>query len=206
MRETRARRFRCRGCALANRLAVLALTVFVFASCAGSGGLPGSPGAMQPVFYSSGAALAPDLVRLTGGPFTSGQLQLTVTIGGPTTSTDIVGFAFDLVFSDPYLVQVLAVAPGNALGGNVMLLPQQPAIHDGRLTVGIVKTAPAAGMQIGAPESTVVTVLLKTMKKGTSTVRFENAAACDSAHADTCQQNPIPSITFDAGAGTITQN
>lgn len=183
--------------------AVLALSAAGLFGCGGDGDDNGDR-LGPPAFRPSSATAAPDRVRLTGAPIGDGHLRLDVVIGGPTTSSDLYGFDFNLLLSNPSIVQIAGVATGNALSGNAQA---NAVINGSRIVVGVTKLAPP-GNRVTATEATVVTIQLRMLGRGSTTVAFAgttpstspaDAAALDSAGAE------IPSVQFDTGTATITQ-
>ena len=117
----------------------------------GDGGVITPPPGPIPVFQCSDSPAAPDTVVLQCGERISASTwRINVVIGVPTTSTDINGFDFDVVF-DPLL---LAYVPGSAQpgvllsqgGGTVLFAAATSPGDPGRLVVGIHK-AGATGVQ-----------------------------------------------------------
>ncbi len=188
-------------------LATLGLALGTLASCGGGGGGDDTaPTATPPTFSPSATAPAANLVTMTGSSTNNTTLELRVNIGGPTTSQDIFGFAFDLLLSDPSLVQVGTPSAGDALTGTVSALA---SLQGSRITVGVTKQAPATGNGVAGASAVVVRIPLRTLKKGSTTIRFvgstPSTSAADAAALDSTATK-INSITFDAGAGTLRQD
>jgi hypothetical protein len=163
-------------------------------ACGGGGGGHHS----GPAFTCSESAVGVDTVALVCATKISKDIwQLDVVIGGPTTSTDISGFNFDVVFDSSDLSYV----PGSAVlgtllsqGGDDPLLSADPASNDpGRLIVGIHRTNQPQGVGGAGPENLVLSFCLKANMLtafGPDLVHFENAEAVDSSGT------PIAGITF----------
>ena len=117
----------------------------------GDGGVITPPPGPIPVFQCSDSPAAPDTVVLRCGERISASTwRINVVIGVPTTSTDINGFDFDVVF-DPLLLAYLpgSAQPGVLLsqgGGTVLFAAATSPGDPGRLVVGIHK-AGATGVQ-----------------------------------------------------------
>ena len=165
------------------------------ASCGGGGGGHSSSG---PALRCSDSTVAANVVALTCGPLVQGDIiRIAVTLGGPTFSSDIMSFHFDVVFDATELAFVSgsgAVGPLLSQGGDSPLLLASLASNDpGRLIVGISRTVQTTGVQAAAGRNTVLTFELQAdpaMKFGPAPISFQNAEAFDS------QGNPIASISF----------
>ncbi len=161
--------------------------------------------AERPVFTSTSTAEAPDLVRLSGGEgLRSDQIQIEVSIGGPTTSSDIFAINFDIVFSDPTLVSTLSSAIGDVFTVSSDPLVPPPiavvgAVIGDRVNVGVTKCIPDTGEGVDAAGATIVTIVFTTNHTGSTSLWLENGVALDSTGA------AIGSIVFDDGEATITQ-
>jgi hypothetical protein len=187
-------------------LATIGLGLGTLASCGGGGGGGGSePPADPPTFAPSATAPAANLVTMTGSSTNDTTLELRVNIGGPSTSSDIFGFAFNLLLSDPSLVQVGTPSAGDALTGNTTA---SASLQGSRIIVGVTKLG-GAGNGVAGASAVVVRIPLRTLKKGSTTIRFTGSSpstsAADAAALDS-NGVKIGTITFDAGSGTLTQN
>ena len=154
----------------------------------GDGGVITPPPGPIPVFQCSDSPAAPDTVVLRCGERISASTwRINVVIGVPTTSTDINGFDFDVVF-DPLL---LAYVPGSAQpgvllsqgGGTVLFAAATSPGNPGRLVVGIHK-AGATGVQ-GTQYLDVILAFQLTSQTAASfppqVLRLENFRASDSS-------------------------
>jgi hypothetical protein len=109
-------------------------------------------------------------------------------IGGPTSSMDISGFNFDVVFDPANLSYVSGSAQLGTLlsqdGDDPLLVADVASNDPGRLIIGIHRTNQPAGVQGGAPHSIVVDFCLRTDKPlsdfGPDLVHFENSEVVDS--------------------------
>jgi hypothetical protein len=123
------------------------------------------------------------------------SITLTVRLGGPTTSADIYGFKFDLVF-DPTVVQFEPPAMAGGFlsqdGASTIVQADAAAGDPGRLIVAITRQSEPAGVRGAAASQVVMTLLFRGVLPGETTVGFENAEAVDSDLA------PIPEIGFGA--------
>ncbi len=193
---------RCRASLV---LAALSLAL-LSAGCGGGGG--DTPTTPPPVagLQASGTAAAPDGVRMVEAARSGSTLDVAVALGGPSTSSDIFGFAFDLVIGntsmltfsgdDPVVGTVLDDSDPNC--DTEVLAQQNPG--DDRVVVGVTKLgALCPGNGIGAGEPLIATFRFRVTGTGTSTLDFGGVPeALDS------QQNPIPSISFDGASATVT--
>ncbi len=174
-------------------------------SCGGGGG--GGSGHVTPVMhFTCGGAVAasPDQISLSC-PATSGSPMLvTVIIGGATTSTDIYGIKFDLVFSPTVMTFQAPAIEGTFLnqGGAATSIIAAPAPGDpGRVVVSITRTGAVSGTQAAAPQATVITLgFAATGLTGATFLTFENAEAVDDS---TPTPTPIVSIGFTSSPLTV---
>jgi len=154
----------------------------------GDGGVITPPPGPIPVFQCSDSPAAPDTVVLRCGERISASTwRINVVIGVPTTSTDINGFDFDVVF-DPLLLAYLpgSAQPGVLLsqgGGTVLFAAATSPGNPGRLVVGIHK-AGATGVQ-GTQYLDVILAFQLTSQTAASfppqVLRLENFRASDSS-------------------------
>ena len=165
-------------------------------ACGGGGGGSDDDGI---AFRCSDSPVAANQTAMLCGTKIDSQTWLVqVTLGGPTTSADISGFDFDVVFNAANLSYVPGSARLGALlgqDGDDPLLVAQVASNDaGRLIVGVHRTNQPAGVQGAAAENLVMDFCLRTDSPlsafGPDLVHFENAETVDSLGA------PIGSISF----------
>ncbi len=182
---------RSKSCLLGLCAAAAALS----ASCGGGGGGHSSSG---PALRCSDSAVAANVVALTCGSLVQGDIiRVAVTLGGPTFSSDIMSFHFDVVFDATELAFVSgsgAVGPLLSQGGDSpLLLANVLSTDPGRLIVGISRTVQTTGVQAAAGPNTVLTFELQAtagMKFGPALISFQNAESFDSLG------NPIAGISF----------
>lgn len=195
-----------------SRRILIGLSALVLLPClACSGGSDGDSG-ISASFTPSGTAAAPDRVRLRQGSAAGDTVTLQVALSGPTTSSDIYSFAFDLVLSD---ASVARYVPGSATIGNALIPTGSQGTTLGvsqsgnRVVVGVSKTVGGAGNGVGAIEATVVSLVFELLRGGSTTVTFAGSPANpqnptnDPAALDS-NLAVIASIDFDAAAGTLT--
>ncbi len=156
-------------------------------ACGGGGGGGGDSG---PSFNCSDSPVGVNTVALVCGTKVSGNTwSLKVVIEG-TTSADISGFNFDIVFP----VADLSYVSGSAelgtyfsQGGSVALFAADLASNDpGRLVVGIQLPDQAVPVQGGPGQNLIMTLRLKANSLtafGPDLIRFENTEAVDSTKA-----------------------
>jgi hypothetical protein len=111
-----------------------------------------------------------------------GTIELEIVIGGPTTSTDIVQVAFDLVFDGDVLRFVPPAIEGPFLseGGSTTLLAGVSPTDPGRLIVAASLIGGGSGVQGAAPGELVVALTLRAVSVGSTPVAFDNAEVVDS--------------------------
>jgi len=161
-----------------------------------SGG--GGHSSSKSVFQCTDSASAKDVVVLLCGQRTQADVWLiNMVIGGPTTSTDISGFNFDVVFDPTDLSYVSGSAALGTLltqGGSQPLLAADLASNDpGRLIVGVHRTNPSTGVQGTATQNLILQFSMRAnllSNFGPVPLQFQNAEAVDSSGA------AIGSVTF----------
>jgi hypothetical protein len=130
-----------------------------------------------------------------------------VTLFGPSTSADIYAWAFDVVISNPNVVEFVAGSAqmGTTLttcpGQNLALqASQQTAGGVTSVVVGLSKLGTCAGNGVPAGSHVVVSLTFRVKTTGSSSLTFGGPGgprALDSNLA------PIGSIEFDTGAATL---
>lgn len=193
-------------------IASLSILVGLGCGCGGGGGAGAGAAPVAPTlsasFVPSGTATATDLVRLRGGAAAGDVIDVEVALGGPTTSSDLYSVAFDLVIADPSVVRLERASAGGALtvsGGQSRNV--QASTSGNHLVVGVSKLGGGAGNGISAGEAVVVTLTLKVLKAGATTLTFSGPpgagpssgpAALDSAG------QVVRSVRFDASSVSVT--
>jgi len=163
------------------------LVCAVLLSCGGGGGGDDSSGL---VFKCTDSPIAANQTALLcGTKISSDTWLIQVVLGGPTISTNIAGFDFDVLFD----AADLSYVPGSAHMGTLLsqdgddpLLLADVANNDaGRLIVGIHRTNQPTGVQGAAAENLVLDFCLKTNSPlssfGPELLHFENAEIVDSS-------------------------
>jgi hypothetical protein len=175
----------------------------------GCSGSHGDSGVITPTlgasFLPSNTPAASNLIRLRGGTSADDVVNVEVVVGGPTSSSDLYGFAFDLVIADTTVVGFERATAGTALtvtgsqSRNV-----QASLVGNHLIVGVTKLGGGAGNVIGAGEAVVVTLTLKVLKAGTSSVTFAGATAVSGCAGFDSAGQVVPSIQFDPETVSVT--
>lgn len=156
----------------------------------------GGDDSSNPVFQFECSALdavTADQISMDCPSSTTGLIPMGVIIGGPTTSNDIYGIKFDLVF-DPLVLSFSSPAAegtfldkdGAATTFQADVSPQDP----GRLVVGITRQGNVAGVGATPPFELVITASFSGVTSGTTDLAFENVEVVDSS------LTPISSIRF----------
>ena len=144
-----------------------------------------------------GGAVTPFADQVALGCPADGVDSITIAIhlGGPTTSSDVYGLKFDLVF-DAAVIQFDPPAMEGSLlsqGGASTILEANAAEGEpGRLVVAIARQGEPGGVPGVAADQVVMTLLFRGVAAGSTTLGFENAAVVDSSLM------PIPEIEFGA--------
>jgi hypothetical protein len=155
-------------------------------ACGGGGGGGGSDG---PAYRCEDSAVGGDTVAVVCAQRTAKDVwRLRLVVGGPTTSQDIMGFNFDLVF-DP---SVLSYVEGSATlgtflsigGDNPMMAAALSSSDAGRLIVGAHRTHQLFGVGAGTGPETILELSIRAnmlTAVSPALLRFENAEAVDSS-------------------------
>jgi len=149
--------------------------------CGGGGG--GNESVVPRLMCSGATSPAPDQVTLGCPAEGIDSITVAVHLGGPTTSSDIYGLKFDLVF-DPTVLQFEPPAmEGSFLNRDGAATILQAGIllgEPGRLIVAITRQGAPAGLQAAGTDQVVMTLLFRGVTPGSTTLVFENAAVIDS--------------------------
>ena len=194
------------------RLAVAMLSVAAL-SCgggSGGGGEPiGTPVTAQ--FAASGTAPAANVVRLTQAVLDKDLVRVNVVIGGPTSSSDVYSFAFDLVLSD---ATVAAYVPGTAQAGTALQVSGGQTLsvlasqNGPRVVVGVSKLGGGSGNTIASGDQIVVSLVFRVLHRDVTSVSFGGSSSDPSSPnfrpvALNSQGSVIGSVTFDTAAARI---
>ena len=181
---------------LGTRIGLLpaALAILVSVSCGGSGGGGG------PVVECNAIDAAADVVNmLCGGRLDRFTQRIRIVIGGATSSTDIQGFNFDLVYDPAEIVYAGGAEQGDLLnrdGDDPLLVASLANGLQGRLIVSIHRTNQPQGVQGPDPVNEILSLNFEVadpdVMTGPAPISFENAEAVGSA-------GTIPGITFADG-------
>ncbi len=174
------------------------LAFLLLAACGGGGHHHSAP--IQTFACSGVAALLPDQVSLECPGSASGMIPVRVVLGGQSTSSDIYGLKFDLVFDPAVLTFVPPAVEGSFLnqdGAPTILQAETKPGEPGRLIVAITRQGAVGGLQASFPSVLVMTLSFGATGTGSTTLDFEHGEAVDSTLA------AIPSIQFVAQPLTI---
>jgi hypothetical protein len=154
-------------------------------------------------FYSSGTASQPDQVRMVSGGVSGDVVTVQVKITGPTTSSNLDAFSFDLLLSDPTVADYVdgSASAGAALDPEGTSQIDVHVIHDQqRVSIAVGTGGGSAGTGISAGSATIVSLRYRILKKGTSALQF---APDPSPMALNGAGVPVSSVTFDAAPSAI---
>jgi hypothetical protein len=186
-----ARRYNSPGLVL-----VAFLTILVLCSCSdGDGGLTAE-------FTESGTQAAEDLVRIVSGG-SSGDVVTVEVVCGETQRTDVYGFAFDLVLSDPSVAEYVvdSAEAGNAFDSMVATAQQ----NGGRIVIGVSQTD-QTGDGVPGPESVLLRLSLRALRAGTTTIRFEGSTGSNPSSEPSAVDSdgdPIGTVVFDPSPASV---
>ncbi len=174
--------------------------LLLLAGCGGGGHHHGAP--IQTFACSGVAALLPNQVSLECPGTASGMIPVRVVLGGQSTSSDIYGFKFDLVFDPAVLAFVPPALEGpflNQGGAPTILQAGTKPGEPGRMIVAITRQGAVGGVQASFPMVLVMTLSFGATGTGSTTLAFENGEAVDPSMPPAA----IPSIQFVAQPLTI---
>jgi hypothetical protein len=181
----------------AGALVAVVFIAVVMMDCSHGGHSHNAP---VPYFTCSGGALpAADQVAMTCPATESGMLNITVNLGGPTTSHDIYGIKFDVVFDPAVLTFTPPAYEGLFWNGATSVLAATASPGDpGRIVAAISQTGSTPGLGSSQPTVAVMGIFLGPAGTGTTNVTLENGEAVDSSLA------PIASIQFSSTSLSVT--
>lgn len=114
-----------------------------------------------------------DRVRLVVKPGLGGASAVEVRFVGPSSSQDIYSAAFDLILSEPALVELAGSKPGDLFPGQPLV---QAVLANDRLVVGVTLLGEPRGVGVPAKEATLLTILLKPKASGKLQLAFAPAS------------------------------
>jgi hypothetical protein len=163
-----------------GRLILTSCAVLLATGCGGDGGGGGTiPPGLSGTFTASGTSASANQVRLRSGTPSGDLVSIEVAIGGPSVG-GLYAFAFDLVLSDPAVVEVQGItvpSSGGALTAAAgQTLHAEAAKAGDRIVVGVTKLGGGAGNAVSAAEAVVATLVLRVLQAGTTTVTFAGSS------------------------------
>lgn len=197
---------------LGPRLALGATALAVVASCGGGGGGGTVTNPLVATFSASTAVQLADRVKLLERSTLGARVTLDVTLFGPSTSSDLFAYAFDVVISNTSVVRfVSATAAGPALTPcpmqNVLVQASQ-APGSNRVVVGVSKSGTCAGNAVPAGNNVVVGLTFDVLAPGSSTLTFSGQVAPNNPGGGPVALDSnlavVPSVAFDTQAATLT--
>jgi hypothetical protein len=189
-------------------LTLVALAASAAVACSGGSGagVDVVDAGLSASFASSPTASAPGLVRLVPRTVAGDTVVVDVVIGGPTASGDLYSAAFDLVLGDP---TVVAYEPGSAAFGDALsVVPPQTAnvlvsqVGD-RIVVGVSKSNGGAGNAVTDAQDTIVSIALRVLREGSSTVTFDGPPAGGDPVVLDPAGAAVSGVGFDAASASI---
>ena len=165
----------------AGRVTAALLCAFLPAACGGGGGGGGGGGPAPGLTCDGTVASARDLVRFDCPAGSGSPIAVRVMIG-ETTSTNIYGIKFDVVFNPAVVVFDPPAIEGDFLDqdGNGTAMEAGTQSNDpGRLVVSVTRVGAVGGVGLTGAEKTVITLPFMGVASGAATLAFENAEAVD---------------------------
>lgn len=185
---------------------VLIFAGLLLAAACGGGGGGGGGSTPRAAFAGSGTALAANRVIMTGATVTDSQVRVDIKIGGPTTSSDIHAFAFDILLGNPSIVSLDHFSPGEAIPGTEGTAKETLATQEGNRVVVSVTKLGVPGVGVSGTSANVISLFFNVTGQGRCSLTFANSqpdnkppSALDSGGSQ------IPSISFDSASATISK-
>ena len=195
---------------------ILMAGLLLLLGCGGgsSSGDPTQP-AVSAQFTASGTAAAPNLVRMTQAVVDRDLVRINIVLGGPTSSSDIYSFAFDLVLSDASVASYVAgtAQAGNALqptGGQTIAVFANPdSARPNRVVVGVSKVGGGSGNGVGTSEEAVVSLVFRVLRRDVTSITFGGSSSNPTSPnfnpvALNSANTVIGSVDFDPAAVRLT--
>lgn len=185
-------------------MAVLLALAALLTPLACSGGDGGSVLPPAAGFQPSGTPASADLVRIEGQP--GGDTVLVqVVIDGPSASSDLYSFDLSLEIADPTVAQY--VSGSATLGTTLTLSGTQTAAavaaqNGAIVTLGATKLGGGAGNAVGSGEHTILSLTLRVLRRGATTITIAGLPDFDPAALDS-HGSVVPSVRFDLAAASI---
>jgi hypothetical protein len=165
-------------------LPVLSILACLPLLCCGGGSSsdPTTP-AFTAQFTPSGTPAAANLVRMTQAVLDRDLVRINVVIGGPTSSSDLYSFAFDLVLSD---ATVASYVPGSAQAGtalqpsagqSISVLANPDSDRPNRVVVGVTKVGGGPGNGVAGGEPTVVSLVFRVLRRDITSITFGGSSS-----------------------------
>lgn len=199
-----------------HKLATVSTRAFILVTLAtaalfgvGCGG-GGDSSSFSSSFTPSGTPQVANRIKLVQKGASGNLLVVSAIIYGPTTSTDLYSFSFDVVIGDP---TVLSFSPNSAVagpaltvsGGQTVSAIAAPAGADPtHIVVGVSKVGGGAGNQVTGTSAIVVDLSFGFLKAGTSTLAIASSPAPAVLDSTLPNGAVIGSITFDTATGAAT--
>lgn len=160
-------------------------------------------------FTPSATPPAANRVRLTGAAIDDDTVRVNVVINGPTTSSDIYAYAFDLLLSNPPVASYIA---GTAVAGDALqpdaaqgqTVTTQVAQQGARVVVGVSLTGGTTGHGLPAGQHTILSLDFD-VHSGITGISMVGSPA-SGAPAALDSSNPpavLPSVVFDTALSAI---
>ncbi|OLD64286.1 MAG: hypothetical protein AUI47_06760 [Acidobacteria bacterium 13_1_40CM_2_68_5] len=179
-----------RGCHIAAALCLALLGAPALIACGGGGG--GHHGVVTRITCGGVTVPGQDQVEFACPANSVSPIAVRVVIG-PTSSMDVYGIKFDVVFDPAVLNFDSPAMEGSFLNKDgsptVLEAATQPG-DPGRLVVAVTRQGAVGGVGTSGAQTTVVTLPFAAVAAGTTSLGFENGTVVDSGLA------PIAAIQF----------
>lgn len=185
---------------------LLAVTLVATTACDDDNPITPPGGGLIASFVGSGAPAAPNRVRLVGGGVDDDLLTVNVALGGPTTSTDIYAFSFDLVLGSSDEIEYVtgSIEPGAMLSSAGCAAVVAFADQNGpRITIGVTKVGACPGNGSTLNEAIVAHLQFRVLEVSSTTITIEGPSDPGSSVALDSMLDEIASVTFDSDDATI---
>jgi hypothetical protein len=181
------------------------LTIAAFAAFGYGCGGSNNSSSFSASFTPSTTASAPNLIKIVPKGSASNKLVVDVILYGPTTSTDLNSFSFDVVIGD---TAVLGPVPNSAMAGTALTVTAGQTIQalaapdssdPSHIVVGVSKVGPGVGNGVAGSSAVVVELSFGFLKAGVSNLSIATSPAPVAIdHNGTV----IGTISFDTAVGS----
>lgn len=189
----------------------IVIALFCVAATFGFGCSNNDSSSLSASFAASPTASAPNLVKLIQKSVSGTNVVVQVVLYGPTTSTDLYSFAFDIGIADPTVAKFVtgsAVAGGalQATGGQTVTAIADlgttggGGVDNSLVVVGVTKTGGGLGNGVAGASAVIVELTFQALKGGSTALTITGSPSPEALDHNGAT---IGTINFDAAAATM---